>query len=314
MERKFMEEQVAIIGAGFVGSTAAYAILLQNIVDSIILIDVIKEKAEGHAMDLEHGIHFLRRTSIDFGTDLAQCKDSDVIVICAGYAQRPGETRLDLVTKNARLIKDLIPKLISYNRDSIYMMVTNPVDITTHLALKYSGLTWKKVFGTGTSLDTIRFRRCLGEKLGVHPKAVHAYILGEHGDSEFPSTSAATIGGLRISEVDGYSSEILSDCYKKTRDAANEIIARKGSTYFAIGLVISKILEGILRDERNIVPLSTYVDDYYGERDLCMSVPCLVGREGIIKKYLIPLTSDEQSKLHSSANTLRNEMKRIGEL
>jgi L-lactate dehydrogenase len=309
-----MGEQVAIIGAGFVGSTAAYAILLQNIVDSILLIDVIREKAEGHAMDLEHGIHFLRRTSIDFGTDLSQCRDADVIVICAGHAQKPGDTRLDLVIKNARLIKDLVPRLITYNRDAIYIMVTNPVDIMTYLALKYSGLTWKKVFGTGTSLDTIRFRRCLGEKLGVHPKAVHAYILGEHGDSEFPATSAATIGGMRISGVEGYSREILLECYKKTKEAANEIIARKGSTYFAIGLVISKILEGILRDERNIVPLSIYIDNYYGECDLCLSIPCLVGREGIIKKYYLPLAPDEQSKLHNSANALKDAIKRIDQL
>ena len=309
-----MDEQVAIIGAGFVGSTAAYAILLQNIVDSIILIDALKEKAEGHAMDLDHGIHFLRRTSIDFGNDLSLCRDANVIVICAGHSQMPSEPRLDLVIENARLIKDLVPRLVTYNRDAIYIIVTNPVDIMTYLALKYSGLTWKKVFGTGTSLDTIRFRRCLGEKLGVHPKAVHAYILGEHGDSAFPATSAATIGGLRISEVEGCSSEILADCYKKTRDAAYEIIARKGSTYFAIGLVISKILEGILRDERNIVPLSTYIDNYYGESDLCMSIPCLVGKEGIIKRYLIPLASEEQIKLHNSANVLKGTIKRIGQL
>ena len=309
-----MAEQVAIVGAGFVGSTAAYAILMQNIVDSILLIDVIKERAEGHAMDLEHGIHFLRRTSIDFGTDLSLCRDANVIVICAGYAQKPGETRLDLVAKNAQLMKDLVPRLTACNRDAIYLMVTNPVDIMTYLALKYSELSWKKVFGTGTSLDTIRFRRCLGEKLGVHPKAVHAYILGEHGDSEFPVTSAATIGGLRISEVEGCSSEILADCYRETRDAAKEIIALKGSTYFSIGLVISKIIEGILRDERNIVPLSVYIDNYYGESDLCMSIPCLVGKEGIIKKYQLPLASDEQSKLHNSANVLKDTIKRIGQL
>jgi L-lactate dehydrogenase len=313
-QRKFMEKRVAIIGAGFVGSTAAYAILLQNIVDSILLIDIDNEKAEGHAMDLEHGIHFLRRTSIDFGTDLSLCRDADVIVICAGYAQKPGENRLDLVIKNARLIKDLIPRLATYNRDAVYVMVTNPVDIMTYLAFRYSGLSWKKIFGTGTSLDTVRFRRCLGEQFGVHPKAVHAYILGEHGDSSFPATSAATIGGLRISEMEGYSSEILADCYERTREAANEIIARKGATYFAIGLVISKIVEGILRDERNIVPLSVYIDNYYGEGDLCMSVPCLVGMEGVIKKYLLPLAADEQSKLHNSASVLKDTIKQIYQL
>lgn len=308
-----MGEQVAIIGAGFVGSTAAYALLLQNIVDSILIIDINKEKAEGHAMDLEQGIQFLRRTSIDFGTDLSLCRDADVIVICAGHSQEPG-TRFDSVIENAHLIKNLIPRLATYNRDAVYVMVTNPVDIMTYLALKYSGLSRKKVFGTGTSLDTVRFRRCLGEKFGVHPKAVHAYILGEHGDSAFPATSAATIGGMRISEMEGYSSEILADCYEKTREAAYEIIARKGATYFAIGLVISKILEGILRDERNIVPLSTYIDNYYGEGDLCMSIPCLVGKEGIIKKYLLPLDADEQSKLHNSASVLKDTMKQICQL
>jgi L-lactate dehydrogenase len=216
--------------------------------------------------------------------------------------------------KNARLIKDLSPRLATYNRDAVYVMVTNPVDIMTYLAFRYSGLSWKKIFGTGTSLDTVRFRRCLVEQFGVHPKAVHAYILGEHGDSSFPATSAATIGGLRISEMEGYSSEILAGCYKKTREAANEIIARKGATYFAIGLVISKIVEGILRDEKNIVPLSVYIDNYYGEGDLCMSVPCLVGKEGVIKKYLLPLAADEQSKLHNSASVLKGTIKQIYQL
>jgi L-lactate dehydrogenase len=306
-----MKKKAAIIGAGLVGSTAAYAVLLQNIVDSMVIIDRSEDKAEGQAMDLEEEMQFLHRTSIDFGTDLSLCKDADVIVICAGCSQKSSGTRLDHMNENVQMIKNLMPRLENYNRNAVYVIVTNPVDIITYLALKYSGLSRQKVFGTGTSLDTARFRYYLGEKFGVHPQAIHAYILGEHGDSSFPVTSSATIGGMRISEMEGYSEEIISECYERTRKAAYQIIARKGATYFSIGLIISKIMECILRDERNILPISTYIDNYYGEGDLCMSIPCIVGKEGIIKRYQIPLESGEQVKLHNSAGVLKNLLKEV---
>jgi len=272
-----MDTKVAIVGAGHVGSTAAYALLLQNVVKDISLIDIDAEKAEGEVLDMEHGLQFLQRASITFGEDLSLCSGADVIVICAGSAQKNFSTRLGLAKENAELFKDLIPKITCHNRDAIYLIITNPVDIMTYLALKYSSLPWTKVIGSGTALDSARFRYYLGERLGIHPRAIHAYILGEHGDSQFPVISKASLSGLRVSDIEGFDQKILRDSMERTRKAAYEILRRKEATYYAIGLIISRIVDSILNDSRDIMPLSVYIDDYYKEGDLCMSVPCLLG-------------------------------------
>ncbi len=305
------KRKVAIVGAGFVGSTAAYAMLVQAIAEEIVLIDINKEKAEGEALDLEHGIQFMHNAKITFSNDFSACAGADVVVICAGLAQKPGETRLDLVKKNAVIFKEMVPKLVSANREAIYLVVSNPVDIMAFLTLKYSGLSPNKVFGSGTSLDTARFRYYIGERLSVHPSAVHAYIMGEHGDSEFPVISNATIAGLKICDVEGYNCQMMMECYDKTKKAAYEIIARKGATYYAIGLVISKIVDAILSDEHHVMPLSVYLDNYYDEGGLCMSVPCVIGKEGIVKKYQLPLAKEEQDKLHNSAKILKDILKQV---
>lgn len=306
-----MVKKVAIIGAGFVGSTAAYAILLQSAAREIVLIDVNKEKAQGEAMDLEQGMQFTSAATISFGSDFSLCQGADVIVITAGVAQKPGETRLNLVKRNAAIFKDMIPKLVAHNKDAIYVVVTNPVDIMAYLALKYSGLPASKVFGTGTSLDTARFRYYLGKKFDLNPTAVHAFILGEHGDSEFPVTSCASIAGSPISEFEGYSPEVVDECFQKSKKAAYEIISRKGATYYAIGLVITKIVREILNDERSVLPLSVYTENYYDEGDLCISVPCVLGKEGIIKKHQLPLSPAEQAKLHNSAKILKDIISQV---
>ncbi len=306
-----MVKKVAIIGAGFVGSTAAYAILLQGAAREIVLIDVNAEKAKGEAMDLEQGMQFTSAATISFGGNFSLCEGADIIVITAGVAQKPGETRLSLVKRNAAIFKDMIPKLVAYNRDAVYVVVTNPVDIMAYLALKYSGLPPSKVFGTGTSLDTARFRYYLGKKFDLNPTAVHAFILGEHGDSEFPVTSCATIAGVNIHDVEGYTPEAAQECFDKTKKAAYEIISRKGATYYAIGLVIARIVRTILHDEKTVIPLSMYMDNYYDEGDLCISVPCVLGREGIIRKYQLPLSPEEQAKLHNSAKVLKDIIKQV---
>src|SRR3989344_9470032 len=194
--------KIAIIGAGFVGSTAAYALFIENVCENIALIDINKEKAQGEAMDLEQGMMFKPETRIQYGDSYELCKGADIVVITAGLAQKKGETRLDLVRKNSTIFKDMIPKIIENNKDCVIVLVSNPVDIMTYLTLKYSGFPKERVFGTGTTLDTARLRYFVAENYGVSAQSVHAYMLGEHGDSEFPVWSRATIAGLNINEFD----------------------------------------------------------------------------------------------------------------
>lgn len=238
-------------------------------------------------------------------------------MLCVGAKTTPGPkfdpntSRLDLTNLNVKLFRELIPRVVSYNRDAVYLVVTNPVDVLTYLTLKLSGLPWERVIGSGTSLDSARFKYYLGEKMGIHPSEMKAYILGEHGDSQFPVMSYASIGGMKLDDLNECSPEAINECFEKTKRAAYEIIARKKATYYAIGLVISRIVDCIFSDERNIMPLSVRLDDYYGESNICMSVPCLLGKGGIIKRYSISLTREEETKLHLSAEVLRNAISNI---
>lgn len=297
--------KVAIIGSGFVGSTAAYAILIKQTASEIALIDIRKKKAEGEAMDLEHGIQFVPGSKITYGDSYELCKGADVVVITAGLAQKPGETRLQLVSKNAKIFKGMIPKITEHNKDCVIVLVTNPVDIMTYLTHKYSGFPKERVFGTGTTLDTARFRYYLGEHFNVNPHSVHAYIFGEHGDSEFPVWSKVSIGGQKVQDMEGYSKEKMDEIFKKTKNAAYEIIAKKGATYYAIGLAIEEIVGAIIKDEDKIFPVSSYLDNYYDESGVCLSTPCVIGRGGIKKRIQLPLNEDEQKSLHKSAEVLK---------
>ena len=305
-----MGRKVAIIGCGFVGSTAAYAMLIKEIANEIVLIDVNREKAEGEALDLEHGIQFVKSGKIIYGNSFDLCAGADVVVITAGLAQKPGETRLDLVSKNAKLFKDMIPKIVEHNKDCVIVVVSNPVDILTYLTIKYSGLPRQRVFGTGTTLDTARLRFYVGEHFGVNPHNVHAYMLGEHGDSEFPVWSNADIAGMNLVHVDGYSKDAMDSIFRKTKNAAYEIISKKGATYYAIGLVITEIVEAVLDDGEKIFPVSTLIDNYYDEGDLCISVPCVVGKGGVKRKIQIPLNGEEQKAFHNSAGILKDYLKK----
>ncbi len=314
-----MDRSVAIVGAGNVGSTAAYAIFLQNIAEKISLINIRHgEKAKGEVLDLVHGAPFLHRASLLFGSDLSMCEDAEVIVLCIGEKSllnsktNPNQSRLGLTDINAKLFREIIPRIVSHNRDAVYLVVTNPVDVLTYLTLKLSGLPWQRVIGTGTSLDSARFKYYLGEKMGVHPSEMNAYILGEHGDSQFPVLSDASVGGMKLNETTECSPEAINECFEKTKRAAYEIVARKQATYYAIGLVISRIVDCICSDERNIIPLSVYLDDYYGESNICMSVPCLLGKGGIIRRFHLSLTKEEETKLHFSAEVLRNAVSHAG--
>lgn len=301
--------KVAIIGAGFVGSTAAYALLIDGAASEIVLIDVNREKAEGEAMDLQHSLQFKPHTKVSFGNNYGLCKDAEIVVICAGAHQKPGETRIDLVKKNSVIFKEMIPQITKHNKDCILLVVSNPLDVLTYLALKYSKFPKSRVFGSGTILDTARFRYMLGDYFQVSPNSVHAYILGEHGDSSFPVWSTANIAGVNLKYFKKYSKKAMDKIYLKTKNAAYEVIAKKGATYYAIGLGISKIVSAILSDQNEVIALSTYLNRYYGVSDVCLSVPCVINRNGIKEQILMPLNALEKKQLRKSASVIKGIIK-----
>jgi L-lactate dehydrogenase len=292
-----MKAKISVIGAGFVGSTAAYTLLVNGLASEIALIDINGERAEGEALDMMHGMQFLRRAKVIYGSDYELCRDSDITVICAGAHQQTGETRLDLAAKNAKIFKSMVPEIARRNRGGIILVVANPVDVLTYLTLKYSGFSPDRVFGTGTALDTARFRFLLGEHFHVNPNSVHAYVLGEHGDSEFPVWSSANIAGVRLREMDGYGRKQMDGIFEKTRDAAYEVISKKGATYYSISLVISKIVRSLLSDSHDVMPVSTLLKGYYGISDVCLSVPSVLCRTGIDRRLVVPLDEAEKRKL-----------------
>lgn len=303
--------KVAIIGAGYVGSTAAYALMISGLVSEITLIDVNKEKAEGEAMDLQHGIQFKPNISIKFGDDYKLCKDAEIIIITAGAHQKPGETRLDLVKKNSEIFKEIIPKIVKNNKKAIFLIVTNPVDVLTYLTLKYSKLPKERVIGSGTVLDTARFRYLLGEYFEVNPNSVHAYILGEHGDSSFPVWSTANIAGVPLKNFKKYDPKKMEEIYLKTKNAAYEIISKKGATYYAIGMGITRIVNAILSGHNEVLAVSGYLEKYNGISDVCLSVPTILNRNGIKEQIIMPLNDLEISQLKNSASIIKESINSV---
>ena len=301
--------KIAIIGAGFVGSTAAYACLIEEAASEIALIDVNKEKAEGEAMDLQHGMQFKPNTKISFGNDYGLCKDAKIVVITAGAHQKPGETRIDLVNKNSAIFKEMIPKITENNQDCILLVVSNPLDVLTYLTLKYSKFPKNKVIGSGTILDTARFRYMLGQYFEVSPNSVHAYIMGEHGDSSFPVWSTANIAGVSLKNFKKYSKKSMDKIYAETKNAAYEVIAKKGATYYAIGLGVSKIVKTILSNQNEVLALSSYLADYQGISDVCLSVPTIVNRDGIKEHIKMPLNFWEKRQLRKSSGIIKKVIK-----
>lgn len=308
---KILTSKVAIIGAGFVGGTAAYALMIDGVASEIALIDVAKEKAEGEAMDLKHGLQFVSGTKITFGSDYKLCRGAEIVIITAGLSQKPGETRLDLIQKNAKIFKEMIPKIVEQNRDCLILVVTNPVDVMTYLAIKYSRLPVSRVFGSGTTLDTARFRYLLGEYFGVHPSSVHAYILGEHGDSAFPVWSTANIATVPLQNFAKFNQKAMDNIFAKTKGAAYEIIAKKGATYYAIGLAIVRIVKAILEDKNEVLPVSCLLKNYNGANDVCLSVPVILNRSGIKEQLRIPFNKKEKAALAKSANILKGFIKAV---
>jgi L-lactate dehydrogenase len=300
--------RIAIIGAGNVGATTAYALLQSGLVGEIVLIDANQTKADGEAMDLNHAVPFAHPTKIWAG-GYEDCKGAAVTIVTAGSGQRPGETRLDLVQRNIAIFKQIIPEIIKSNPDGIIVIATNPVDILSYATWKISGLPVNKVIGSGTILDTARFRYLIGQHAEVDPRSVHAYIIGEHGDSEVPVWSLANIAGMRLQDYckancDGYVPEVWQTIFGETRDAAYQIIQKKGATYYAVSSGLLRIVEAILRNQDTVLSVSTYIDDIYDIKDVYLSLPCVIGRNGIKRIMQLNLDEEETLGLRKSANIL----------
>ncbi len=306
--------KVVVVGTGQVGATFAYALMMSGLATSIVLIDAVPEVAEGHVMDLSHGLSFVQPSRISAG-DYSDCKEANIVVVTAGAGQKPGETRLDLVRKNTDIFKNIIPQIVKYN-PRILLIVSNPVDILTYVALKLSEYPMNRVVGSGTVLDTARFRYLLSRHCDVDPRNVHAYIIGEHGDSEVPVWSQASIGGVSFLQhcaVCGKQcpQDEREEIFGQVKNAAYEIIKRKGATNFAIGLALVRIVGSILRDENSVLTVSTLVDGYYDIEGVCLSVPVILNRNGISRVLKIGLDDSEIKKFQASAAVLSSVIKEL---
>lgn len=301
--------KAAIIGCGFVGSASAYALMQSGLFSELVLIDADTDKAEGEAMDISHGVPFARPMKIYAG-NYDDIVDAAIIIITAGANQKPDETRLDLVHKNVGIFKQIIPEISKRNCKGILLIVANPVDILTYVALKLSGFEENRVIGSGTVLDTARLKYELGEHLGVDSRTVHAFIIGEHGDSEIAAWSSANVSGIPINtfcEMRGHfhHQKAMQEIADTVKNSAYEIIARKKATYYGIGMSVKRICEAIVRDEKSILPISAMMYGEYGIEDVSLSMPAIVGKSGMEAKVPIVLNELERSRLEQSADTLK---------
>lgn len=298
--------KIAVIGAGMVGSSFAYAAMIKGLASELVMIDVDKNRQEGEVMDLRHALIGTQTGNV-LGGDFKDCQDVDVIVITAGVAQKPGETRLDLIKKNTEIMKSLIKQMGRLREDTVVIIVANPVDIMTKIAQKYISLPKNQVFGSGTSLDTSRLRYNISETVGVDLHNVHGYVLGEHGDSEFVPWSVVNVSGVCITKL--LTKKQMADIEKKTMRAAYEIIQRKRATYYGIGVVLTEIVEAVLHDKKIIMPVSTEPGSAYGIKDVCLGIPAVIGRRGVEKVWKVGFSKEEMAKLKHSASILKAYLK-----
>ncbi|MBQ7959878.1 MAG: L-lactate dehydrogenase [Clostridia bacterium] len=310
--------KITIIGAGAVGATTAYTIMLSGLVSEIVLIDINKNKAEGDAIDMNHGISFVSPVKIIAG-DYSDIKGSDMVIITAGASQEPGEKRTDLLRRNAKILESIVENVLRYcHDDTILMMVTNPVDILTYITYKISGFSKNHVIGSGTVLDTARLKYLLGEHTNIDVRNVHTYIIGEHGDSEVAAWSATSVAGMNVDKFCEYSGvcdkEPMSNMHilENVKNSAYEIIEKKGATYYAIALSVKRIVECIIGNEKSILTVSSLLDGEYGINDICLSVPTIVSDDGAEKILEIDFDKEEICGLQKSAEKLKNLAKEIG--
>lgn len=307
--------RIAIVGAGRVGATFAYTLVLRGLASEIVLVDADRGRAEGEEMDLSDAAPLASAVRIRVG-DYEDCAGAAVTVITAGVAQERGQPRLELARRNAEVMREIVPRVAAANPAGILLVTTNPVDVLTYAAWKLSGLPAKRVIGSGTVLDSARFRHLLSEHYGIDPRSVHAYIVGEHGDSEVPLWSLANIAGMRldafcIAHGFEHSPRIMDDFFVRTRDAAYRIIERKGATYYAIGAALLRVVEAIVLDQKTVLTVSSLVEGAYGVRDAYLSLPSVVGRHGVERVLSLPLTAEEEGRLRRSAGAIRDSIESL---
>ncbi len=317
-EKNLIKGKIAIIGTGFVGSTIAYTMFLSGLVSEIVLVDINKNKAEGDAMDLNHGMPFVSPVKVTAG-DYSLIKDADMVIITAGANQKEGETRIDLLKRNFVIFKNIVGEINKFcTDDTILMVVTNPVDILTYVTFKLSGFSRRKVFGSGTVLDTARLKYIIGEHTNIDARNVHTYIIGEHGDSEVPTWSLTRLAGLPVEDYCKSCGSCDSICfnrddfYHETKNAAYEIISKKGATYYAIALAVRRICEAIIGNENTILPLSTVCEGEYGIKDICLSLPTIVNAHGASRILELPFSDTEVAALRNSADMLKGYCSELG--
>lgn len=309
------DRKVAIVGCGFVGSTIAFTLMQAGTFSEMVLIDVDRDRAEGEALDIAHGMPFGNPVNIYAG-GYDDIDDAALVIITAGANQRPGETRLDLVQKNTAIFKTIVPEIAKRDFGGILLVVSNPVDILTYVALKLSGLPANRVIGSGTVLDTARFKYALGERLGIDPRNVHARIIGEHGDSEIAVWSLANVSGISLEdlfELRGidHSAEEMRRIAEDVKNSAYEIIEKKKATYYGIAMAVKRICEAIMRDEKPVLTVSSYLEGDYGISGVALSVPAVVGKRGIEYRVPAPVSDDELAALRASADTLASYIEKL---
>lgn len=309
--------KLAVIGAGAVGASLAYASLIRGVANDVVLYDLNAAKTEAEVLDLRHGLQFVPQAQVEGSDDLAVCADATVVVITAGAKQKPGQTRLELAGVNVAMTKSLVPKLLEVAPDAIIVLVTNPVDVLTYTAVKVSGIPANRVLGSGTVLDSSRLRHLLAQHVGVAPQSVHATIAGEHGDTEFPLWSSATVGSVPIADF-SYGGRPLVDQAVKDRithdvvNAAYKIIEGKGATNYAIGLAATRVVEAIIRDENSVLPVTSLLTGQFGVSDVCLSVPTVVNRSGVAAMLDIPMSDEELALLQKSAAAVKRVADSLG--
>lgn len=304
--------KISVIGAGNVGSAVAFHLMISKIASDIVLYDIDNKKALGEALDIYQGTSLLAPVNVYAGT-LEDTKNSDIVVITAGANQKVGETRLDLVNKNIQIYQTLIKDIVKYNPNAILLVVSNPVDILTYITYKISGFPKSRVIGSGTVLDTSRFKAALARRFNLDSRNIHGYVIGEHGDSEIAVYSNLHIGGITIDEFLKLKHiediNFKEDIASEVKNAAYEIISRKGYTNYAVAVAVTKICTAILRDERSIMTVSSFLDGQYGVSDVYLSTPTIVGREGIIEILELTLSHQEQMRFRKSADVIKNIIK-----
>ncbi|MEF3329786.1 MULTISPECIES: L-lactate dehydrogenase [Oceanobacillus] len=302
--------RVVLIGAGSVGVSYAFSLINQGITEELAIIDLFADKALGDVWDLNHGKAFAPSPTNVWLGEYQDCKDADIVCICAGANQKPGETRLDLVEKNMKIFKGIVDDVMESGFDGIFLIATNPVDVLTQAVIEFSGFPAHRVVGSGTTLDSSRLRYKLGEYFDISPKAVHAYIVGEHGDTELPLWSRVTIGPVPLQTYldnhDDYNAEDLDQIFVEVRDAAYHIIEKKGATFYGIAMSLARITEAILRNENIVLTTSSYLQGQYGAEDVCIGVPSIINRSGIREIIEVPMNEEEQEKFAHSVQTLKS--------